>query len=97
MISKLIPGMTGVIIKAKVISKGDKRSISTKYGRSKVCSAKLKDETGEISLTLWGDQISKVREGEQIFIKGGYVTEWNGELQLNIPKKGMIEKVSLYA
>ena len=89
--------MTGVAIKAKVASKGDKRSVSTKYGKSQVCDVKLRDETGEISLTLWGDQISKVKEGEQIFIKGGYVTEWRGEIQLNIPKTGMIEKVSLYA
>lgn len=92
MISKLIPGMTNVNIVGKVISKGEKRTVRTKFGKTKVCDAIIKDDTGEITLTLWSDQISMVKEGETISVQGGYITEWQGEFQLNIPKRGSIEK-----
>ncbi|PIX44543.1 DNA-binding protein, partial [archaeon CG_4_8_14_3_um_filter_38_5] len=46
---------------------------------------------GEIKLTLWGEQISKVREGDEVSISGAYITEFQGELQLNVPKKGLLE------
>lgn len=95
MISKLIPGMTNVNLIAKVVSKGDKREVNTKYGKSRVCDALIKDETGEVNLTLWGEQIDMVKEGEEVEIQGGYTTEWQGEIKLNIPKKGAISKATV--
>ncbi len=94
MISKLIPGMTNVNLVAKVVSIGDKRSVNTKYGRSVVCDAIIRDESGEISLTLWNDQIDKIKEGDIVSIAGAYTTEWQGEVKLNIPKKGSLETKS---
>ncbi len=94
MISKLIPGMTNVNLVAKVVSIGDKRSVNTKYGKSVVCDAIIRDESGEISLTLWNDQIDKVREGDIVSIAGAYTTEWQGEVKLNIPKRGSLETKS---
>jgi len=91
MISKLIPGMANVNLAGKIVSKDDKRSVNTKYGKSQVCDAILRDDTGEIKLTLWGEQISKVREGDEVSISGAYITEFQGELQLNVPKKGLLE------
>lgn len=85
--------MTNVNLLAKVVSKGDKREVNTKYGKSKVCDVIIKDETGEVGLTLWNEQIDNVKEGEEIQIQGGYTTEWQGEIKINIPKKGLVEKV----
>ena len=92
MIASLVPGMSNVNLIAQVISKGDKRSVNTKYGKSQVCDAIIKDETGEVNLTLWEEQIEKVKEGDEIEVQGGYITEWQGEVKLNVPKKGSIEK-----
>ncbi|MDD2678651.1 MAG: OB-fold nucleic acid binding domain-containing protein [Candidatus Nanoarchaeia archaeon] len=92
MISKLIPGMTNVQLLARVISKEAPRTVNTKYGSTKVCDAVLKDETGEIGLTLWSEQISKIKEGDEVIIKGGYTSEWQGEVKLNIPKRSEITK-----
>lgn len=92
MISKLVPGMTNVQILARVIAKDVPRSVKTKYGNTKVCDATLKDETGQIGLTLWSDQIGKIKEGDDIVIKGAYTSEWQGEVKLNLPKNSEISK-----
>jgi len=41
------------------------------------------DDTGEIGMTFWGDQIKKVKEGAKVRITEAYVTEFKGMLQLN--------------
>ncbi len=94
MIGKLAPGMSNVALIAKVVSKGDKRTVNTKYGKSTVCDAILRDETGEVNLTLWADQVNMIKEGDEVQIQGGYVTEWQGEIKLNIPKKGVLQKAT---
>jgi ssDNA-binding replication factor A large subunit len=92
MISKLVPGMTNVQLLAKVVSKDAPRTVNTKYGSTKVCDAVLKDETGQIGLTLWSEQISKVKEGDEVAIKGAFTSEWQGEVKLNLPKNSEISK-----
>jgi len=39
------------------------------------------------------NQIEKSNVGDKVKISGAYVTEFRGELQLNIPKKGRIETI----
>lgn len=92
MIAKLAPGMSNLTLLGKIISKADKRSVRTKYGKSFVCEAVIRDETGQAELTLWGDQIGKVKEGDEVEVVGAYVTEWQGEIKINVPKKGEIIK-----
>ena len=54
-----------------VIEKGDVRTFN-KFGNSgRVANAKVKDESGEMTLTLWNDDIDKVNVGEKIQIKSG--------------------------
>jgi ssDNA-binding replication factor A large subunit len=93
MISKLVPGMTNVQLLARVVSKDAPRTVNTKYGSTKVCDAVLKDETGQIGLTLWSEQISKVKEGDEVAIKGAFTSEWQGEVKLNLPKNSEISKM----
>lgn len=95
MISQLIPGMTDLTLNGKIVSKSEKRSVNTKYGKTFVCDAVFKDDTGQIDLTLWGEQTSSVKEGEDVEIHGAYTTEWQGVTKLNIPKKGEIKKAAL--
>ena len=84
--------MTNVQLLAKVIAKDVPRTVNTKYGSTKVCDAILKDETGQIGLTLWSEQISKVKEGDEVVIKGAFTSEWQGEVKLNLPKNSEIQK-----
>lgn len=78
---------------AEVTEKGDVREFQ-KFGKTgRVCNAKIKDETGEMALTLWNEQIDKVKVGDKIHIINGYVSEWQGEKQLTTGRFGQLEIV----
>ena len=80
-----------ISITAEVLDKGEVREFE-KFGKSgRVCNAKIKDETGEVSLTLWNEQIEQVNPGDKITITNGWCSEFQGELQLSTGKFGKLE------
>jgi replication factor A1 len=94
-ISELTLGTNGVSLTVKVLGISEPRSVKTKLGyQTSVATATVEDDTGQIPLTLWGKQIDEIAEGDTVEIKEGYVTEFRGELQLNVPRKGEIKKVA---
>lgn len=83
---------SGVNLEATLSKKGDSRTVNTKSGgQINVCDAYLKDENGEIKLTLWGDDIEKVKEGDRVKILNGYISEFRGEVSLTKGKFGTME------
>lgn len=78
---------------AEVTEKGDVREFEKFGKKGRVCNAKIKDATGEISLTLWNEQIEQVNVGGKIHIINGWVSEWQGEKQLSTGKFGQLEIV----
>jgi len=86
-------GMSNINVEAGVVDKSDSRSVQTKYGRREVADVLLEDDTGRIKASLWEDQIEKANVGDKVKISEAYVTEFRGELQLNIPTKGSIETI----
>jgi replication factor A1 len=88
---KDISSPTGnVELVGKIVEIGEERQVMTKYGRRRVADAVLEDDTGRIKMTLWGEQIDSVKEGDKVEISGGFVTEFRDELQLNVPRRGKI-------
>ncbi len=82
-----------VDIVVEVVEKGEIREFS-KFGRTgRVCNATVKDESGEIKLTLWNEQIDQVKPGDKVHITNGYVSEFQGEKQLTTGKFGKLEVV----
>lgn len=74
-----------------VTEKGDTRTFE-KFGKTgSVCNAKVKDDSGEIKLTLWNEDIDKVSVGDKIHLKNGWCSEYQGERQLSSGKFGEIE------
>lgn len=69
------------------------RAVSTQYGQKKITTAVFSDDTGEIDLTLWEEEIEAVEEGDEVLITGAYVREWVDDIQLNIGRDGNIEAV----
>ncbi len=90
-ISEIQKGMSNVSVKGEVLDVSDQREVNTRYGKKKVASAVIEDDSGEIKLTLWEDQINDVKVGDNISITGAYVTEFKNVLQLNIPRSGKME------
>ena len=82
-----------VDLTAEVVEKEEPRTFE-KFGKAgTVCNAKLKDETGEVKLTLWNEQADLVKVGDKVHIINGWVGEWQGELQLSTGKFGQLEVV----
>ena len=82
-----------VEIEAEVIEISPPREFN-KFGKvGRVANAKIKDESGTIVLTLWNDEIDKVKVGSKIKIMNGYVSEWQGEKQLSAGRFGQIEVI----
>jgi len=76
-----------------VVDISESRDVQTRYGSRSVADATLEDGTGQISLSLWQDQINSVRVGDKVTVTGAYITEFRDRLQLNIPRAGKIEVV----
>ena len=93
-IGELKLGMSKISLTAKVVEVSEPRSVRTRLGyQTTVATAIIEDETGRIPLTLWGRQIDEVGEGDTIEITDGYVSEFRGELQLNVPRRGKITRI----
>jgi replication factor A1 len=92
-ISELNPSSRAVNVLAKLISKSEIRNVAA--GRDgephKVSDAMVGDETGCIYLTLWDDNIEKVKDGDTILIKNGYINLFRGNMRLNVGRYGTLE------
>ena len=76
----------------EIIEKAEERQFE-KYGKSgRVCNALIKDDTGELKLTLWNDEIDTVSEGDKISIIDGWVSEWQGTKQISAGRNGKLVK-----
>ena len=86
---------SGINVQAKVVDKGEVRTVNTKFGETKVCDAYLTDDSGRIKLTLWAEDTEKVKNGDTVSLEGGYTTTFRNEIQLNKGRKdGKLEVVS---
>jgi len=94
-IKDLRDGTKRVDIEAKVIEKTGAREVLSRYKDVvlRVANATISDETGNIKLTLWNDQIDQVKVNDTIKIENGYVTSFRGEIQLNIGRYGKLSVV----
>ena len=90
-ISEIQRGMSNVIVDGEVIDISETREVNTRYGRRSVADAIIEDDSGQIKISLWENQIDSVRVGEKVSVSGAYVTEFRETLQLNIPRSGKLE------
>ena len=86
---------SGINVQGKIVDKGEVRTVTTKFGETKVCDAYLEDDSGRIKLTLWADDTEKVNNGDTVSLEGGYTTTFRNEIQLNKGRKdGKLEVTS---
>lgn len=92
-INEIKRGISNVSVQAKIIDISEAREVNTKYGKRNVADATIEDETGQMGVSLWEDQINSVAVGDTVIINGAYVTEFREKLQLSIPRTGKLEVV----
>ncbi|MCR4335908.1 MAG: hypothetical protein NUV57_05225 [archaeon] len=78
-------------IELEITSKGETRKWVNEKGAGTVCNCAGKDETGEVSLSLWNEQTDQVEEGDKIKISNGWCSEFRGQIQLGTGKQGTLE------
>ena len=92
-ISELTLNQGNVEVEGVVKEIGEIRAFN-KFGRDlRVADAVLEDDSGSVKLTLWNDDVDRIKKGDKVKIVNGYVREFQGEKQLTSGKFGKIEKV----
>jgi len=77
-------------IEATITAVSAVRDVTTSRGPSQVADATLQDETGTITLTLWGDDTRRYSVGQRIRITDGWVKDYRGKLQISMGRSGKI-------
>jgi replication factor A1 len=87
-------GLRSISVTGQIVDVSEVRNVTTRMGQqSRVADAVLRDETGEVDLTLWDSQIDSVKVGDNVSIQNGYTTEFRGRTKLNVGRYGTITKV----
>ncbi len=90
-ISDLKAGTGNVSITATVIQKEEPREVVSKFGKKlMVANITLKDDSGTINMSLWGNDINTVKAGDKVELSNCYVNEFRGVPQLSTGKFGKI-------
>jgi len=92
-VEELTPEADEVEITGEITELPTPRAVTTKYGQKKITTVTFEDDTGNIDLTLWEEEIDAIEEGAKVHITGAYVREWADDVQLNIGRDGDIEQV----
>ena len=81
-------------IEGVIDSIGEPRTVNLRTGgQAQVADAVLKDDTGQIKLTLWDAQIKMVKPGSRVKIENGYISSFRGENSLNVGKYGKLSVI----
>lgn len=92
-IKDLKPKMGSVDVVVDIVDVGVPREFQ-KFGKpGRVATAIAKDETGDVKLSLWNEDIERVKAGDRVHISNGYANEWQGEIQLTTGRMGKMEIV----
>ena len=92
-IKDIQPNHGEIDVVAVVTEKEEPRTFE-KFGKTgKVCNAKIKDDSVDIKLTLWNEDIENINVGDKIHVQNGWCSEFRDEKQLSSGKFGKIEVV----
>ena len=92
-VSELRPGDNSVNVKVRVLEAGEPRVVETRKGPRTLSEAIVGDETGRVTLTLWGDHAGKLSEGQTVEVQNAFTTVFKGKVQLNLGNYGSINEI----
>ncbi|MFH1972767.1 MAG: OB-fold nucleic acid binding domain-containing protein [archaeon] len=78
------------VITLKVKSKEEPREVRNGL---RLCNLIGEDDTGKVTVTLWNDDVDKVKAGDTIKITGGWCAVYQDNMQVSAGKFGTIEVV----
>ena len=91
-IKDLRDGMRRVDAEGEISEMTDPRTVNLKTGgEARVADCMLRDDSGQIKLSLWDDQIDMVKQGSKVRVTNGYTNSFRGEVRLNVGRYGRLE------
>ena len=73
-----------------VLRRYPRRTVMSKGWTGSIAAACGRDETGLITLVLWGDQVDRVRTGDLISIQGGWCRYSHGQKVVSTGRTGRL-------
>lgn len=93
-IRDLMPGMSDVSLKLKVLEVSERKQIITGAGiEHEILELEVGDETGTIKLVLWDDKVIPLEVGDIVQVEKGFVSSFKGEWRINVGKYGEVDKI----
>ena len=90
-ISELRPGTKNVNITVKIEEIEPAREVQSRTGEQlRVANAVASDDSGKVKMSLWNEDIDRVKANDTITIDNGYVSSFRGEIQLSVGKYGKL-------
>ncbi len=90
-IADLKVGQKADLEETTILEVGEVRTF-VRFGRPiRVATAILEDDTGKVKMSLWNEDIDKVKTGDKISLTNGFCKEFQGEKQVTTGKLGKIE------
>lgn len=91
-IDDLEPGQKDIDTEGEIVEMSPVKKFTRMGSPGRVVVAVLEDDTGQINLTLWDDQVEEYEEGDEVDITNCSVTEFRGVPQIKTGRNGSIEK-----
>ena len=83
---------SGIDTAGEITKIGETRTVNLKNGgTADVADATLSDDSGDVALALWGDDIKLATLGKRVTILNGYTNEFKGQVSLTKGKFGTLE------
>ena len=73
-----------------ILRRYPRRTVMSKGWTGSIAAACGRDETGQIGLVLWGDQVDRVRTGDIISIQGGWCQYSHGQMVVSTGRTGKL-------
>ncbi|MDR0373726.1 MAG: hypothetical protein LBI79_09325 [Nitrososphaerota archaeon] len=90
-IEDLRVGMKKINVTAEVVEVAEPAKVHTQFRDNAVVSnAVIQDDTGQVLLCLWDQQINTIHAGDFIEVKNAHVAMFKGERQLRLGKNGSV-------
>ncbi len=86
--------MRTIDVEGEISEISEPRNVTWSGGEGRVTECTLKDESGEIKLSLWNEHIEMVKRGSKVKITNGYTKSFRGAVSLNVGKYGKLEVLS---
>ena len=94
-IAELNEDLKRIIVEGEIIEKAIAREVRSRqmWKTLIVTEATFKDDSGDIVLMMWNEQIKQGQVGDKVRIENGYFKVYRGMRQLNIGKVGKLIKL----